>query len=268
MVGKLTTVLTKREAEAYRSQGLHKEALGLYKNLLSSSPNLGDGFKDAIQGQMESIQSELHDGPPQESQMLSSAEIKRIKKGWGANATEGDLLVCAQAFCQVGQYQDAFSEATKLLQQGCAVNKVVDLFATCLVHLHPPAQLAETIGPLVQNIFTQPQARLHFHILLTEGMVKLKQPVHAQALYQHLKQHPIISKKAPQRLSAIATGIEQLQASQKAEEGHKAPGPEIATADTTNKSTPPPTEPHSPEADDTTSCSWFSSIKKYFSKQK
>jgi thioredoxin-like negative regulator of GroEL len=251
MAGKLTTVLTKREAETYRSQGLHKEALGLYKNLISSSPNLGTDFKDAIQGQINTIQAEIQGDPAQEDQMLSATEIQRIKKGWGGNATEGDLLVCAQAFCQVGHYQEALSGVATLLQNGCAMGKVVNLYADCLVHLHTPAQLAEALNPLVQQLFAQPQARLRFAIQLTEAMVNLKQARHAEALYQQLKQHPVISQKAPQRLSAIAKGIEALQA---------APKDETRQPDTVLS------DPSCPQAGDMPSSNWLASLKNRFLK--
>ncbi len=210
MDGKITTVLTKREAEAYRSQGLHNEALRLYQNLLASSPHLGASFKDAIQGQVAAIQTELDVGPAQENKMLSAAEIKRIKKSWGTMATESDLLVCAQAFCQVGHFQDALVEAARLLQKGCAIKKVVSVLAHCLVQLRTPEQLAESIGSFGEKIFKPREARCRFYLMLTEEMIRQKQRDHALALYACLQKNPVIRQKAPQRLEGIGSTIERL----------------------------------------------------------
>lgn len=210
MAGKLTTVFAKKEAEAYCSQGLHQEALKLYQNLLASSPNLGDSFKDAIQVKVDAIKTQLDGGSEQESRLLSAAEIRRIRKGWGANATTGDILVCAQAFCQVDHYQEAFSEIAKLLQKGCEEEQMLKLFAQCLVHLRTPEQLSKTIAPMGKKIFNQLESRCRFYLGLTEEMINQKQIPHAKALYQYLLIDPIISKKAPQRLDAIAKRMDRL----------------------------------------------------------
>ena len=110
MAGKITTVLAKKEAEVYRAQGLHKEALKLYSRLLSSTPHIDPAIKTAIQSQMEGIHKELGDFSSEREQPLSAMEISRIKKGWSHNASQADILVCAHAFCQVGVYEEALKE--------------------------------------------------------------------------------------------------------------------------------------------------------------
>lgn len=212
MAGKLTAVFAKKEAEAYCSQGLHQEALKLYQNLLSSSPNLGASFKDAIQEKVDAIQTELNGGAKQESHLLSAPEIRRIREGWGTNATTGDLLVCAQAFSQVGHYQEALSEVARLLQKGCHEQEALTVFAQCLVHLRTPEQLNKTIAMMGKKLFHQLERRCRFYLSLTEEMVNQEQKPHAEALYQYLLIDPIISKKAPQRLDAIKKRMDQIAA--------------------------------------------------------
>lgn len=219
MASKLTMVLIKKEAEAYSSQGLHKEALKVYKDLLTSTPNLGDTFRGMIQTQMASIEQELDDGHSQEEARLSASEIKCIKEGWGADAPEGDILVCAEAFCRVGHHLDALSDVVKLLQKGSATGKVMEIFADCLVHLNAPNKLLNSVIMLSKKIYSRPQDQLRLYVLTTEAMVNLKRPLHAYALFRYLKQHPVISKKAPQRLIAIAKGIKLLREDQKKEAG-------------------------------------------------
>ncbi len=210
MAGKITTILAKKEAEVYCAHGLHQEALSLYKHLLASSPNMDPAFKRAIENQMAAIKNKLQTGHPDEHAQLSAKDILRLKKGWGATATKGDLMVCAQAFFRIGHFRSALAELTRLLNRGCAMKAVAGLFADCLVGLCRPQQLIKTTNRLTQKIFLRPEAHLKFMLLLTEKMVLQKQHTHALVLYRHLQQNALIKTKAPRRLAAIAKGINAL----------------------------------------------------------
>jgi hypothetical protein len=214
MVGKLATILAKKEAEIYRSQGLHKEALTLYEHLLSSSPNLDAGFKAAIKSQIQKIQMELDEHPADENQKLTLAEILRIKKGWGANAAENDLLVCAHAFCQVGHYQYALTEVARLLQKGCSITKVIGIATECMIRLCSPDQIQASVDRFSRKVFKHSPDAHEFQLLLTEEAVKEKQLLHALALYQHLQKDPQGRNETRHHLDAIDYGIRLLQAAQ------------------------------------------------------
>ncbi len=249
MVGKLTTILAKKEAETYLTHGLHKEALAIYKKLLSSCPNLENGFKDAVQGRIQEIQSELDETPTQENQKLSLAEIMRIRKGWGAAATEGDLLVCAQALCQVGHYQYAFEEVVRLLQKGCTFVKVIGLLADCLVHLRTPQQIPKSLDRLTQKLFKQSKAALELQMLLAQEMVKFKQTQYALVIYQHLQKDPHAAAGVPGGLAAIADAIETLQAMEKTEGRRQSSRLSAPCAETTGEKN---------------ALGWFSAVKNRF----
>jgi hypothetical protein len=214
MVGKLATILAKKEAEIYRSQGLHKEALTLYEQLLSSSPNLDAGFKAAIRSQIQKIQMELDGHPADENQKLTLAEILRIKKGWGADAAENDLLVCAHAFCQVGHYQYALTEVARLLQKGCSMTKVIGIATECMIRLCAPDQIPANVDRFARKAFKHSSGAHEFQLLLTEEAVKEKQLLHALALYQHLCKDPQGTNETRHHLDAIGYGIQLLQADQ------------------------------------------------------
>lgn len=214
MIGKITTILAKKEAESYRSQGLHEEALQLYQNLLANSPNIDPAFKAGIQSQMQSLNVELNTKPNDKPSQLSAGEIIRIKKGWGSSATEGDRLICAQAFYRIGNFQDALNELIDLLSDGCDMNKASGLFASCLVELHQPKQLLKTIVPLNKKIFDKPNDRYRFFFILAEELLALEQPLHAHALFRLLQKQPVIRQKAPKRLAAIAKRVQQLYKAQ------------------------------------------------------
>lgn len=210
MTGKLTTILAKKEAEVYCAHGLHKEALKLYKRLLASSPNIDKAFRNAIENQMAAIEDQLQVDHPDEHSRLSAKDILLLKEGWGPKATEGDLLVCAQAFYKIGHFRSALSELVKLLEKDCDKKAMAGLFADCLVGLCQPQRLVETYLRLTKNAFSKPEARLVFTLLLTEKMVARKERSHAQAFFIFLKENDLIKTKAPKRLAAIADAIRNL----------------------------------------------------------
>ena len=59
MKGKITTLLTKKEAEIYQAQGLHEEARKLYDGLLETSPTIDPGLKSMVESKIQGITQEL-----------------------------------------------------------------------------------------------------------------------------------------------------------------------------------------------------------------
>jgi len=54
-VGKITAALIRKEADAYRVQGLQEEALTLFKKSLNSAPQLPLDVKKAIEQQIQQL---------------------------------------------------------------------------------------------------------------------------------------------------------------------------------------------------------------------
>ena len=153
MAGKITTILAKREAETYCTQGLHKEALHLYRNLLATSPNIDPSLKAGIERQIDKISAAMESDDLEEANRLSAADIRRVKQGWGEQATAGDRLICAQAFYQIGHYRESLDEMTQMLHHGCETKWISHLFAECLVKMHPPDEIAKSFEAISsQNI--------------------------------------------------------------------------------------------------------------------
>lgn len=211
MAGKITTILAKKEAETYCSHGLHKEALDIYKNLIATSPNMDPDFKTAIENQIGMIAAKVQAGPGTEIQRLSAADIARAKQGWGKKATEGDLLVCARAFYEIGHYRDALLELSAMLCSGCPLHKVAGLMAGCLARLLGPDQLIKGVEQLGHKIYAHPHKRIAFEIALTRGMTVLKKVPHARVLHRHLQNTAGLSASETQRLGTIADEIRRLQ---------------------------------------------------------
>jgi tetratricopeptide (TPR) repeat protein len=248
MAGKITTILAKKEAETYRTQGLHKEALHIYRDLLATSPNIDSAFKAGIENQMEKINAELESNAPKEANQLTADGIRRVKEGWGEAATESDMMICAQAFYQIDCYAEALLELEEMLKKGCAADKTAPLIASCLVKLHRPAQVTEAIEKLNRETFDRPETGLHHTILLAETMVSQKAPQYAAAIMEDLQKHPAMDGTASQRLAAIAEGIARPDPEQKdAGDNRKAIVPEQPSPAANDIPCPSPDKPSHPK---------------------
>lgn len=208
MAGKITTILAKREAETYCIQGLHKEALQIYRKLLNTSPNIDPSFKAGIEDQINKISAELESDDIIEANRLTAADIVRVQKGWGEDATESDMLICAQAFYQIGYYKEALHELTGILRKGCAIEKISTLLAGCLVHMCRPSQTAGVLEKLYRDNLNHPEDQFHLSMMLAEEMVALKQPHHAKTMVRYLQQHSEAGETDAQRMAAIVDSLE------------------------------------------------------------
>jgi hypothetical protein len=214
MAGKISTILAKREAETYCTQGLHKEALHIYHRLIATTPNIDPVLKEGIENQIEKISAELESDDIEEAKMMTADDIRRVKKGWGEEATESDMMICAEAFCQIGCYEEALQELAEMLRKGCATEKTPPFVADCLANTCPPEQLVDSIEKIIDKSFGRDENQFNYAALLAEEMVALNHPRHARAILTYLQEHPQSDGDASQRLTVIADGIEGLETGQ------------------------------------------------------
>ncbi|MGB5985551.1 MAG: hypothetical protein WBG37_09625, partial [Desulfobacterales bacterium] len=59
MESRIAIGLTKREAELYRSQGLFKESLTLYEQLLDDTPGIDAQIKSTIKSKIAALRGEM-----------------------------------------------------------------------------------------------------------------------------------------------------------------------------------------------------------------
>ena len=226
MAGKISAVLAKKEAEVYRAQGLHKEALKLYARLLESTPHIDASIRAAVQSQMEGICKELDDFKSQRAQPLSAREISQIKEGWGRNASQVDILVCAHAFCQVGAYADALGEIKRLLQMGTAVSVLLELLAVCVVHQYEAPDLPSALNRLLREVSLERDRAQALQIELAAQLESHADGGHALALYRHLQMDSEIADRIQDRLDALSARLQSPPPTDKAaavepEAGHR-----------------------------------------------
>jgi hypothetical protein len=198
MACKFTFLLARNEVETYRSQGLHREALALYSDLLSSSENLDPALKNAVQGQIVDIKAEMVDFASQR-EAAASRDISRISQGWDERTSETYMLLCADALCSVGSYGDALEEFKTLLRRGGWRDKYRKPMIDCLIGLYPPGQLPDALDALAAECLPQRAQSRAFQLALARELSRHPDKQWAIALYRHLR--------AKENLPSVAVGV-------------------------------------------------------------
>jgi len=85
---KIGFALIRKEADLYRSQGLHREALGLYAKYIARSANIDPATKSSIKKQIQVIESEMNCGDTKATRELSVDGSNLTEKSWGASSTD------------------------------------------------------------------------------------------------------------------------------------------------------------------------------------
>jgi tetratricopeptide (TPR) repeat protein len=201
MVVKLTAILAKKEAEIYCAQGLHQEAIDLYARLLDTCPNIPPGIKKNIKTQIGELFEEKKAFIQRRGRQPDAAEIRRIRKGWGNQASVKDILICAQSFFKIGAYQEALDEYVYLLKKGNGNKTLADPIAECLVRCHQPQELPKAVMTICRQLFTQPKTALVFQLQLVKPLSR--HPDHAVAYCDHLKNMKDLPAALASRLDAV-----------------------------------------------------------------
>jgi hypothetical protein len=186
MACKFTYLLARNEVETYRTQGLHREALALYTDLLSTSENLDPALKNAVQGQIVDIEAEMVDFASQR-EAAASCDIFRISQGWDERTSETYMLLCADALCSVGSYGDALEEFKTLLRRGGWRDKYRKPMVDCLIGLYPPGQLPDAVDALAAECLPQRAQSRAFQLALAKELSRHPDKQWAIALYRHLR---------------------------------------------------------------------------------
>lgn len=209
MAGKITTVLAKKEAEAYRSQGLHQEAARLFTELLTTSPNIDPEIRAALESQIQGIQAEMADADRQRQRRLTTQEIVRIRDGWGDSATEADLLVCAQAFAKIGAHDEALKELGNLLGRGHLKKIYLAAAADSFVQLHSPGALTRAVVQWTEATRQPPKAVVAMQLALAKHMAFMKKWHHALAMYRHLHHIPALAQDMKRRIDELTHRLKE-----------------------------------------------------------
>jgi tetratricopeptide (TPR) repeat protein len=176
----------KLEAETYLAQGLHKEALAVYKKFLSNARDLHPTLHAAIDESIRRIRSATRGQDRDEAELLSKVEIALIKKGWRGHVSDEERLASAQALLEIGFFQFALEEYRRLLLNRYITDAVIKGVALCLVNLVRSNRFTAAVDRFVGEIFKHPRNRKLFKLAIAKRIDSKQYPRHFSALCYHI----------------------------------------------------------------------------------
>lgn len=225
MFGKVANALIRREADAYRAQGLQEEALRLLRKVLSSSPNLHLDVKTGIEQQIRQIEVEISSRALEEHQQLSEEQIAVIREGWSENSSIDDIVVCGQALHALGCHGDALVEFRTSIQKGYSAHRVITPVADCVVHLYAPHEVPGRVTDLTAELFREPKEAYNLMLSLSEQMLKAGAWEHAAALGRRLDEFKGVPPNYRKRLDALLKALKSSEMKKRHLEAKNHPGP-------------------------------------------
>jgi len=215
MFGKVTNALIRREADAYRAQGLQEEALRLFRKILDSPEKIPPDVRKGIEQQILEIEAEIAGIDLEEHQQVSEEQIAVIRQGWGEAAVIDDFVVCAQELHALGRYGDALEEFRRSIQKGYSPHRVIAPVADCLIHLHGSQELPGYVKDLAGEMFQDPKETYNFMLSLVEQMLKDGNREHAAALGWHLAEFNRVPHSYRTRLDAVLNALRSSKTKKK-----------------------------------------------------
>ncbi|MGE5257527.1 MAG: hypothetical protein ACM3KE_12695 [Hyphomicrobiales bacterium] len=207
MFGKVANALIRKEADAYRAQGLQEEALKVLQKALAASPNLHPDVRTGIEQQIRQIEAEMSGTAFEERQQLSEEQIAVIREGWCENSTLDDVVVCGQALHALGRHGDALAEFKNSIQRGYSAHRVLAPVADCFVHLNAPHELPGRVTNFAKEMFPEPKEGFNFMLSLGEQMLATGDHEHAAALGRHLAEFKGVPPNYRKRLDALLKAL-------------------------------------------------------------
>jgi tetratricopeptide (TPR) repeat protein len=214
MFGKVSNALIRREADAYRAQGLQEEALALFRKILASPVKLPPDVKAGIEQQILEIEAEISGIELEECQQLSEEQIAVIKQGWSESAVIDDFVVCAQELHALGRHGDALEEFRRSIQNGYSPGRLIPALSDCFIHLYGPEEMPGHLNDWTAKMFQDPGESFNFMLSLAEQMLKDGNREHSAALGRHLADFHRTPPRCRKRLDAIITTLTSSSAKQ------------------------------------------------------
>ena len=178
----------KHEAETYLSQGLHEEALAVYKKFLSNARDIHPTLQTAINESIRRIRSAAQGQDRDEAELISDLEIALIKEGWRSYVSDEERLASAQALLDIGFFQFALEEFHRLLNKRYITNAVIEGAALCLVNLVRPKRFSAVVDQFAGEIFKHPRNRKLLKLAIAKKIDSKRYPRHFSTLCRHISE--------------------------------------------------------------------------------
>jgi tetratricopeptide (TPR) repeat protein len=163
--GKIDLDLKTREAKAYYSHGLLKEALGLYEHILSAGSEIKPDIQKSIEEKIVLIKKRIQE-KEREDELLSPQDVSRIKEGWPGEENVNEILSSASAFKELGMFKEAIAEYNKLFAMDYPADKFISDIAQCLFAIHSPSRVIDQIEKIIEENHLQnhEKAKIKFRV--------------------------------------------------------------------------------------------------------
>ncbi|MDH3568526.1 MAG: hypothetical protein OEM61_14390, partial [Desulfobacteraceae bacterium] len=175
-----------REAEAYRSQELFSESLGIYEDILSVFPEIDPETKKNITEKIGLLQESIR-RLEKEDPSFSEQDISYLKKTWDSDENVHATLTSALSLKELGLYKEAVEEFTNLFDHDYPVKEIIAYLAECLFAIYPPSRVIDQIEKIFKEKNLSDPEKADIHLNLGIEMEKQRQPDLALEIYEAVK---------------------------------------------------------------------------------
>jgi tetratricopeptide (TPR) repeat protein len=188
MAGKLTIAFIKKEAELYRSHGLYREARSIYRRLLKMAVNLDAKTKKAIKQKIRLIEQEIIEFDEASPKLPTPKEVSFIKEGWPEEETLSDVKNSFLVFLELGLFEEARIELSKLLKQDVEPTDLIPDLVRCLLEIHSGSDPLQWVDKFLYGgrEFARESAA-EFKFAFAGELERRNSPDLALAMYRSLK---------------------------------------------------------------------------------
>ena len=195
------------EAETYRAQGLHQEALAVYDRFLANAQRIEPALRATIEEAKAQIVASTNIHDRNEDSRISDIEITCVKQSWNRDASANDLAVSAKALMDIGRYGHALEEYRYLLLKGSRNATAVRGLTACLLELISPEHFVDAVTILAKGVFSNPKKRVLLNLLIASYIDAHSHPKHLSSLYHHLTRIGPVSEEIQHRIQALGLRV-------------------------------------------------------------
>jgi len=197
-----------KEAEVYQSMGLLEEALAAYEALLSETSESDEKARNRLEERLDKLREQLRsetDHPSTED--FSTHDLTFLRQTFAADEDNTAILESAQAFQELGLFNEAMSEWEKLLKNGTALDGILPNMIECLVKTKSPAKVATHLERILKHQKLDPKEQARIKSELAAVLEQRGQDDSALSLYQEAAKLDPENRQIRQKLDTTKSGL-------------------------------------------------------------
>jgi type II secretory ATPase GspE/PulE/Tfp pilus assembly ATPase PilB-like protein len=196
-----------READVYQSMGLIGEAIDIYEQILSTSPDLDTDKQGELRSRLEQLEKKNAFIEKERSKKLSTEDLSYIKETLAIDEDTTAVLDSAFAFKELGLFTEAGFEYEKLLDSGYPAPEIVPDLVQCLLQIHPMHAVMEEIGRIIDQKDLGDKEKAEAKLLAGSEMEKAGHNDQALKLYQAAKEIDPSNEEVRDKINFIMSSL-------------------------------------------------------------